>query len=349
MSKWIQGIALVGALMLLTHPASAQDYRARVQGTVADTSQGALPGAVVTLTNAATGVATTRVTDTNGRYLFDFVDPGTYVVHAELEGFKAAQQQNVRVPQRGDVTVGMVLELGTIAEMVTVTVAPSSVQFHSSSTELTMERQLIDQAPVAGRNPYNLASLDPTILTSTATNENRPYHHAYANDYDAEFDADLDMTAMDLAMVWSPGPERMTGFEVFGGLRYIDTKFHLVIDPAPPGPPTPRPVSTRLTRTSCSARATPCRSTSIGGSSSPATCRRACTEGTWSLGAFGGYTDRAASFLRGLPARRNGPEGGTGESVTETYVGTRDRLRFQLLRSDSKQLKNKAKSRVFLV
>jgi hypothetical protein len=185
MSKWIQGIALVGALMLLTHPASAQDYRARVQGTVADVSQGALPGAVVTLTNAATGVATTRVTDTNGRYLFDFVDPGTYVVQAELEGFKAAQQQNVRVPQRGDVTVGMVLELGTIAEMVTVTVAPSSVQFHSSSTELTMERQLIDQAPVAGRNPYNLASLDPTILTSTATNENRPYHHAYANDYDA--------------------------------------------------------------------------------------------------------------------------------------------------------------------
>ena len=25
--------------------------------------------------------------------------------------------------------------------------------------------------------------------------------------------SDLDMTAMDLAMVWSPGPERMTGFE----------------------------------------------------------------------------------------------------------------------------------------
>ena len=59
------------------------------------------------------------------------------------------------------------------------------MQFHSSSTELTLEQQLIDQAPVAGRNPYNLASLDPTILDSTATNENRPYHHAYANDYDA--------------------------------------------------------------------------------------------------------------------------------------------------------------------
>ena len=39
--------------------------------------------------------------------------------------------------------------------------------------------------PIAGRNPYNLASLDPSITVSPATSENRPYHHAYANDYDA--------------------------------------------------------------------------------------------------------------------------------------------------------------------
>ena len=49
MRKWIQGITLAGALMLLAHPAGAQDYRARVQGTIVDPSQGALPGATVTL------------------------------------------------------------------------------------------------------------------------------------------------------------------------------------------------------------------------------------------------------------------------------------------------------------
>ena len=87
MRMWIQGITLAGALMLLAPPAGAQDYRARVQGTVVDTSQGALPGATVTLTNNATGVAATRVTDTDGRYLFDFVDPGTYTLQAELSGF----------------------------------------------------------------------------------------------------------------------------------------------------------------------------------------------------------------------------------------------------------------------
>jgi hypothetical protein len=182
---WIQGITLAGALMLLAPPAGAQDYRARVQGTVQDTSQASLPGATVTLTNNATGVAATRVTDADGRYVFDFVDPGSYTMRADLDGFRSAEQQNVRVAQRGNLAVVLTMEIGTIAELITVTAPPISVQFHTSSSELTMERQLIDQAPIAGRNPYNLASLDPTVLVSPATNENRPYHHAYANDYDA--------------------------------------------------------------------------------------------------------------------------------------------------------------------
>jgi hypothetical protein len=52
---------------------------------------------------------------------------------------------------------------------------------------MTLERQLVDQVPISGRNPYNLANLDPSIVNTPGTTaaENRPYHHAYANDYDA--------------------------------------------------------------------------------------------------------------------------------------------------------------------
>jgi len=164
MTKWVRGIAFVIALMFAAGVASAQDYRARVQGTIADASGAVLPGVTVTLTNNETGVAATRPTDVEGHYVFDFVDPGTYTMKAELDGFKAARQENVRVQQRGDVTVRMSLELGTIAELITVTAAPIAVQFHSSSADLTMERQLIDQTPLAGRNPYNLASLDPKTI-----------------------------------------------------------------------------------------------------------------------------------------------------------------------------------------
>ena len=179
------GLAVIVAAV--TSPAVAQDYRARVQGTVVDSSKAVLPGVTVTLRNDATGVVVTRVTDAAGHYIFDFVESGTYTVIAELPGFKKAENSAIRVQQRGDVTSDFTLDVGGIQETVTVIAESTQVQLNSSNAQLTLERQLLDQVPVSGRNPYNLAMLDPTMnpgVGSTA-NENRPYHHAFANDYDA--------------------------------------------------------------------------------------------------------------------------------------------------------------------
>jgi hypothetical protein len=178
-------LGVLATLAALATPAAAQDYRGRVQGSINDSSQGALPGTTVTLRNDATGVAVTNVTNTEGKYIFDFVDPGTYTIVAELQGFKSAEQRNVRVQQRSSLTVDLALSVGGIEERIVVEAAPMQVQFRSSSSDITLERQLVDQVPIPGRNPYNLAALDPSITVSPATNENRPYHHAYANDYDA--------------------------------------------------------------------------------------------------------------------------------------------------------------------
>ena len=180
-------IGVVGAALLLAGTAFAQDYRARVQGQITDESRGALPGVSVTLVNDATGVSGNRVTDAEGRYRFDFVEPGSYGVSAELQGFHAAGQKAVRVSQRGDVTVDLVMNVATVEETITVQASSVLVQFNSSSSDLTLERQLVDQVPISGRNPYSLANLDPSIVNTPGTTaaENRPYHHAYANDYDA--------------------------------------------------------------------------------------------------------------------------------------------------------------------
>jgi hypothetical protein len=185
MKRFALTLGLV-ACLTAAWPARAQDYRARVQGSVVDSSQAVLPGVTVTLHNDGTNVVTTRHTDVRGHYVFDFVDPGTYALAAELDGFKRAEQTNVRVPQRGDVTANFILEVGGIRETVTVQAEPVQVQLNTSSTNLTLERQLIDQVPLNGRNPYNLSTLDPTLMLNAGNpNENRPYHHAYANEYDA--------------------------------------------------------------------------------------------------------------------------------------------------------------------
>jgi Carboxypeptidase regulatory-like domain len=178
----------LAAFLLLTicSFASAQDYRGKVQGAITDENGAAVPGANVVLRNVATGVEVTRQTNDDGHYIFDFVEPGEYTVIVDHSGFKKAVQEHVNVRVRGDISVDLKMAVGAVQETVTVEAPPVAVQFGSSSTLLTVENRVIDQLPIRGRNPYNVATLDPTVSpgTGSTSNENRPYHHAYASDID---------------------------------------------------------------------------------------------------------------------------------------------------------------------
>src|SRR5262245_20565918 len=93
---------MVRAALLFALSASSalgQETRGRVQGTVADSSGAVVPGASVVLSNDNTGIAVTRTSKSDGGYLFDYVDPGSYTVTVTLAGFNTAVQKNVRVQQ----------------------------------------------------------------------------------------------------------------------------------------------------------------------------------------------------------------------------------------------------------
>jgi hypothetical protein len=177
----ILALALITLVAGLAH---AQEYRGRVQGVVSDTSGGVLPGASVVLTNDGTGVAVTRATNRDGRYLFDYVDPGTYTLTTSLAGFKTAVQKNILVQQRGDVTVDVKLEVGGIEETVTVTESPVAVEFNTASHDLTVEQTMVRELPTSTRNPFQLGLLDPVTINRGSTVEVMPYHHRTANEED---------------------------------------------------------------------------------------------------------------------------------------------------------------------
>ncbi len=190
-SNWnirlIWGISFMVVFFGLASQVAAQDYRGKVQGNITDEAGAAILGANVVLHNDETGVDVTRQASDDGHYIFDFVSPGVYTIIVEQSGFKKAEQKNVTVQQRGDVTVDIKLSVGQVSEVVTVEAPPVEIQFNSSGQALTIENKVIDQLPIRGRNPYNIATLDPTVApgTGATSNENRPYHHAYANDIDA--------------------------------------------------------------------------------------------------------------------------------------------------------------------
>lgn len=144
-----------------------------------------------------------------------------------------------------------------------------------------------------------------------------------ANESRANFDlnTDNDTTAMDLAMVWSPGAERMTGFELYGGLRYVDNDFRLVADPVPPALPTLTTGSDSsyydvlfgaryITPLSQNWRLTLSGDLSGGD-----------TEGTFSLGAYAGYRTGRHHFIGGYKHLEMDLESGNGGDLTVTMTG----------------------------
>ena len=175
---------LAAVLLLSAAMATAQEYRGRVQGVVSDASGAVIPGVSLTLANAGTGVQVNRESNAEGRYVFDYVDPGTYTLAAELSGFKKSVQHNILVQQRGDVTVDLRMEMGQLSESITVEAAPVALQFNTSSRDLTIETRMVRELPSITRNPFQLAMLDPTIINRGNTSETQPYHHRTANEMD---------------------------------------------------------------------------------------------------------------------------------------------------------------------
>ena len=165
-------LAAVG--LVLAAIMSAQDFRARLQGIVTDSSDAAVSGATVTLRNNGTGITATRTSGPNGAYLFDNVEPGTYTVSSEFAGFSRAVQENVLVQTRADVTTNFTLKPGGTVETITVSASAVSLQFNSTTRELTVDRKMLMDLPVKARNPFTLALLDPAVV-SRYTSEKNPF------------------------------------------------------------------------------------------------------------------------------------------------------------------------------
>ncbi|MEZ5397478.1 MAG: TonB-dependent receptor [Bryobacterales bacterium] len=95
-----------------------------LNGTVIDTTGAVIPGATVSITNTATGVETMTSTTSAGAYTFPYVPSGTYILRASSPGFRTTVRDNVALQVAQTLTVNMELEVGAVAEEVTVTGAP---------------------------------------------------------------------------------------------------------------------------------------------------------------------------------------------------------------------------------
>jgi len=99
MNRWQEKFSLLLALgfllALISVTASAQVTTADLVGTVRDNTGAVVRGVKVTLTNVATGVGRSVITDDNGNYIFTSLQPGRYSLTAETAGFRKVQRDGV--------------------------------------------------------------------------------------------------------------------------------------------------------------------------------------------------------------------------------------------------------------
>ena len=160
--RWLLTATL---LLLLSAPTLfAQQTFGSIRGEVKDPQGGALRGAKVTLTNQATGITRSDVTNGTGIYLFGGVDPGTYKVSVEMPGFKSFQTAGNVVNIGGVATVDATLQIGATTE--TVEVMADSLVLNTATAsggQVFTEQQITDQ-PLLGRNPFMLEAFDANVV-----------------------------------------------------------------------------------------------------------------------------------------------------------------------------------------
>jgi len=132
---------------------AAQGATSAISGVVTDAEGGVIPGATVVITSNATSTKFETVTNATGTFNVPALSAGVYTVTVSLEGFKNAVVTDVRVQPGIPTTVNATLEVGTLAETVTVTGASAElINTQTPTVAATLNVDQIAQIPTPTRD-----------------------------------------------------------------------------------------------------------------------------------------------------------------------------------------------------
>jgi hypothetical protein len=160
-------IVILLATVVLAWPTLcfAQSERGSITGVVVDTTKAGVPGVSVKVINTATNATANVVSSDSGAYSAANLAPGTYRLEASLQGFQSAIVESIRLTAGATARVDVTLNLGTIAESVTVVARNTFVQTEDAKISTNISNELIDQLPLvvggAMRSVFDLVSTIP--------------------------------------------------------------------------------------------------------------------------------------------------------------------------------------------
>src|SRR5687767_12388725 len=151
----------VATIFLPAANVRAQVTTATLYGVVQDTSGAILPGVSVVVTHQGTNLTRETVSDARGEFALPALPAGPYAIKIELAGFKTYDSRGLTLSAGQTVRQTYALEVGTLAE--TVTVVESAPLVQTSSTAQVQSISEVTEIPVSRRNLQNLVMLAPGV------------------------------------------------------------------------------------------------------------------------------------------------------------------------------------------
>lgn len=152
----LRALALAGMLVVLAAPAAelaAQNVTTGIiRGRVTNPEGQPIPSASVMARNTETGLERSALTDADGNYILRLLPPGTYVVRAEVIGYRQSEQADVRVlvAQTTTTNLQMATQAVTLGAITVTGEQPVSVTTAAVQTTVGLEQ--IQQLPSLGRD-----------------------------------------------------------------------------------------------------------------------------------------------------------------------------------------------------
>jgi carboxypeptidase family protein/TonB-dependent receptor-like protein len=164
----------VVCVVLLSTSAFAQYDNGSIVGTVRDSAGSVIPGATVTVTNPATGMTSSNITNASGDYEVPELRVGQYNIEVSKAGFASAKATEITVSVGGRQRIDLSMHVGEASTTVQVSGVSLQIQTETSQREQVVTQYQSEALPLVTRNYSDLLGLvtgvrqAPTAATTSS-------------------------------------------------------------------------------------------------------------------------------------------------------------------------------------
>lgn len=158
-------LSFILAVVLLTYPSIglAQSGQASLNGQVRDDQGAVVPDALVSVRSNETSVLVTSRSNNQGSFTIRPLNPGTYTLTVERQGFRTEVLKDITLGAAQDVSVTPTLKIGSTSESVTVSSDGLQTTTTVSEVSTTVDHAIFQELPYPERSSLGAVLLVPGV------------------------------------------------------------------------------------------------------------------------------------------------------------------------------------------